>query len=222
MAHEVFLSRESIGDDSRVNLESGEQLLSSAELRKANAYRFPVHRNRYIRGRALLRTKLASLLHQDAGEIEIREGKWGKPFVPESDVSFNLSHSGDLAIFAFSNSLLRVGVDLEHLDRETDIEGLSQHCFTPTECRELQALSPLERSVLFFKIWTAKEARMKLTGEGLSLDPKAIELSFSKGVPCGFQKPSPGGEILELLEYSQHQAVGAIVADEPFKILPLR
>ena len=221
MPHEVILSIESIGDDSPIPVDSGAQLLSPVEMEKANSFRFQIHRKRYIRGRALLRTKLGRLLNSSASEIVIEEEKRGKPFVPGSNLSFNLSHSEDLAMFAFSNSLARLGVDIERFDRDSDIEGLSEHCFTPRECRELQELPRAERRVLFFRIWTAKEARMKLTGEGMHLEPREIELTFSKGIPSGFHKPFPGGEILEALQYSEHGAVGSIVADQAFKVQPM-
>ena len=62
---------------------------------------------------------------------------------------------------------------------------------------------------------------MKLTGEGMHLEPREIELTFSKGIPSGFHKPFPGGEILEALQYSEHGAVGSIVADQAFKVQPM-
>ena len=220
MPDEIFIAVESIGDDSPVSLDEGIGFLSPTECARAEAFRFRVHRERYVRGRALLRIKLGRFMDCSPESIVIGEEERGKPFVTDGDISFNLSHSQDLALLAVSHTLPRVGVDIELVGRDSDFDGLSNHYFSEGECREMRGLPAPQRRELFFKIWTAKEARMKLSGEGLHLDPREIDLEFSGGLPSGYRKPEPGGQFLHLLNYPHLGAVGSVVADQPFDVRP--
>jgi len=221
MSDQVFISLDSIGDDSKVDVARGRSLLSITEQARADSFRFVQHQNRYIRGRALLRLKIAKLIARAPEAIVIDEMERGKPFLPDHCLAFNVSHSGDLAIYTFSFTLNRIGVDIETLDRDIDPDQLSTHYFTEGEQRELQNLAPESKLNLFFKIWTAKEARMKLTGEGMYLEPGQIDLIFTNGIPTAYQKPEPTTLCLHINEYPDLNAISAIAADRPFDILPL-
>ena len=160
----VLTSVEPIGDDCSLDLDVARNLLSAHERERATAFQFDLHRNRYQRGRGLLRTMLGKLLDSPPSHLVIDEEKLGKPYVKESPLSFNLSHSNDLAFFAFSFDLRRLGVDIELTTRDADVHRLSEHYFSAKEAENVA--SKIDN---FFRIWTAKEARMKLTGEGLHL-----------------------------------------------------
>ena len=67
-----------------------------------------------------------------------------------------------------------------------------------------------DQSDLFFRIWTAKEARMKVTGEGLYLDPRDIELTFKEGMPVGYKKPSSPNIVLRSFDLEECNASAAI------------
>jgi 4'-phosphopantetheinyl transferase len=221
MPDQVYVSLESIGNDASINVEFAKSLLSHPEQARAELFRFEIHRNRYIRGRSLLRVKLGELLATRPDALVIKEMERGKPFIPDHNLAFNVSHSGDLAIYTFSFTLSRLGVDIEKLDREVEWEQLSQHYFTEGERLELQKVSPDKSRQLFFKIWTAKEARMKLTGEGLYLEPSQIDLVFTNQTPSGYRKPEPTSLCLQIFDYSHLNAISAIVADQPFDTLSL-
>jgi 4'-phosphopantetheinyl transferase len=218
MPDEVLISIEPIGDNSNFPVEVGLSLLSTGEIDRSNAFRFQKHRDRYIRGRALLRRKLGEITGASPTEIKIEEEERGKPYVVGEKIAFNLSHSHDVAFFAFSRTLDRLGVDIELLEREVDYEGLSKHYFTEGEYREMQRLSSRQRRRMFFKIWTAKEARMKLSGEGLHLDPRKIDLEFQNGNPAGYYKPGPSNLALQSVEYPEFGVLGSIAADQTFEI----
>ncbi len=221
MPDHVYISLESIGVDSKVNVDQVRSFLSTTEQARADSFRFSQHRNQYICGRALLRLKISQLVAQAPEAIVIEEMERGKPFLPDHSLAFNVSHSGDLAIYTFSFTLNRLGVDIEKLNREIDPDQLSKHYFTEGERRELQTLPPDLKRNLFFKIWTAKEARMKLTGEGLYLEPSLIDLEFNSGTPIAYLKPEPTSLSLKINEYPDLNAISAIAADRPFEILPL-
>ena len=209
-AKDVSIAVESIGEDSSISLSEAEKILSREERRRAAAFQFEVHRRRYMRGRAWLRKKLGEWLSQRPEKIQLDTEKLGKPFLPGEDLAFNVSHSAEIACYAFSRNCKAVGVDIELLDRKADIESLRSQCLTVRESKLFDEVAPAEQAELFFRIWTAKEARMKLSGEGLLLDPLDIELEFEDNCPIGYRKPDPEGIHLYSFEIDDFNAVGAV------------
>ena len=113
---------------------------------RADRFFMDVHRNRFIAGRALLRDLLAGYLGQPPEAIGFAYNEWGKPALAAGfaarDLRFNLSHSQDLAMYAFV--LERdVGVDLEMIRAEVANERIAENFFSPLEVETLRAL-PLE------------------------------------------------------------------------------
>lgn len=81
-------------------------------------------------------------------------------------VHFSLSHSGDVAYFAFA--AVPVGVDVEEVpgpDAVADLLG-SLH---PAETAELTALAMPERRAALGRVWARKEAVLKAVGTGIAL-----------------------------------------------------
>lgn len=94
----------------------------------------------------------------------------GQPVLPGCRIS--LSHSGNLVCAAVSE--FPVGVDVEQI-RQRRLEPLAKRCLSGEEYRRFQA-SP-EPAHVFYRHWTAKEAYVKLTGDGLSGFGADVELS---------------------------------------------
>lgn len=93
----------------------------------------------------------------------------GKPFLKNhSNLHFNISHSGNFIVCAFSNNL--VGIDIELL-RDIDT-AISSHYLND---REINSFHPVNNNS-FFKLWTAKESILKLTGEGFRANPKDVDI----------------------------------------------
>jgi 4'-phosphopantetheinyl transferase len=82
-------------------------------------------------------------------------GTHGKPRV--AGVEFSVSHSGDAVVVAVADA--PCGVDVELLDGDRDIAGLSRLVLGEGE----QAADERE----FLRAWTRKEAVTKATGDGL-------------------------------------------------------
>jgi len=158
------------------------------EKARAERFRFDIHRNRYVRAHGYMRHILAAYLDFSADSIPIELGPRGKPFIAVESFYFNMSHSADIAVFAVTRSG-EVGIDVEMYDRKVEIDDLSRHYYTETEQGALADLDETPRRELFFWLWTAKEARMKVTGEGLALDPRHIDVEISAGRPIGYRKP---------------------------------
>ena len=177
-----------LDDDRDIALPQAWSLLSADETARARRFHFERDRTRYARGRGFLRTVLGQVCGQDPARLLFGLGAQGKPFLQDGTVDFNLSHSRDLAVLAISQ-MGPLGIDVEFIDRQADIAGLAQSCMTAAEAGVLAALPEPERQARFFAYWTAKEARMKMTGEGMSLPPRQITLDLRDGLPVGYLRP---------------------------------
>jgi 4'-phosphopantetheinyl transferase len=204
---EIALCR--LDEDGDMPLGTAVRWLSPEERDRADRFRLARDRHRFVRARGFLRRTLARRLDRDPRSLALRAAPRGKPFLPDCGLSFNLSHSGGLAALAISETR-EVGIDIELLDAgpalEGDLAGVIAACFHPNEAAAIAA-APIPRRT-FLRFWTAKEALMKLTGEGLALDPSAILLGHEEGRPVAYLAPSRPAATLHGLELSG--AVGAL------------
>ncbi len=93
----------------------------------------------------------------------------GRPYYPDSGFDFNLSHSGDFAVCAYTETG-RVGVDIEYIDSKRASLKFAKRFFSRDEYDYLSKFDPSGKDLAaeFFKIWTAKEAFLKGLGDGLT------------------------------------------------------
>lgn len=177
-----------LDDDRDMALSEAGSLLSADETTRARRFHFARDRDRYIRSRGFMRVMLGQVCELPPAGLVFGSGAQGKPFLQGSTLAFNLSHSCGLAVLVVSRAE-PLGVDLEFTDRQADIAGLAQACLTPDEADVLAGLPKEAQRARFFAFWTAKEARMKLTGEGMSLAPRQIMLDLRDGLPVGYLHP---------------------------------
>ncbi|MBH1938263.1 4'-phosphopantetheinyl transferase superfamily protein [Streptomyces sp. AV19] len=178
-----------------------EHVLDAGERARAAAFARAGHRERYVAAHVALRRLLGAYLGRAPEEVEfVREPcpccgePHGRPAVPGAPLHFNLSHAGDLALFAFAD--VPVGADVEQEPRASvvaDVAG-SLH---PRETAELAALPEAERVRAFARCWTRKEAYLKGTGTGLA---EALSVTY---VGCGEQPASPDGWSLRDVEVGE-------------------
>ena len=122
-------------------------------------------------GRALL----AELYRRETGEelppIAIAEK--GKPYFPDRDWHFSISHTRHHAFCVLSRK--EVGMDAEELDRTVHLK-LADKIFSPAERAQYDAAPDKHKAFLTF--WVLKEAQAKLTGEGLRIYPNHTNFSL--------------------------------------------
>jgi 4'-phosphopantetheinyl transferase len=157
--------------------------LSADEQQRAARYVAPSARDQFIVARGLLRALLARYL--DLSPAEIRFGTRGtKPglLAPNVPLYFNVSHSRSLVLIAVS---LRgeVGVDVEEQRTMQTYLDLAHRFFCPSEAQAIGALPPELSEAAFFRVWTRKEAFLKLTGLGLSGGLESFEVSVPPNEP---------------------------------------
>lgn len=121
----------------------------------------------------------------------VEQASGGKPFLPERpDVHFNISHSGRWVVMAYGKS--PVGVDVEQIRPDTDIQKLAGRFFAPEEEAYVRAV-PWESRDRFFEVWTGKESYLKYLGTGLKADLRSFSVqSPQTGVRFLRQKLSDG------------------------------
>ena len=150
-------------------IECLRESLSSDEIARAEKFRFPRHRRRFIAARATLRQLLGNYLQVSPSKVVFDYGDRGKPFLAgslrDSRLQFNVSHSQEYALLGFTLNRL-IGVDIEHLRPMPDAEQIARRFFTATELGLIQ--NATAKNKRFFQLWTAKEAYLKAIGTGLS------------------------------------------------------
>lgn len=158
--------------------------LSADELVRAKRFRFEQHQHRFIASRGILRAILASYLNADPAQLRFAYSPQGKPtldafsqpFVRYPTLSFNLTHSEGLALYAVTIDRL-IGIDLEYLPPPREVNELAKRFFLPKEYNTICSFPPEQQQAVFLQIWTYKEAYLKATGEGL-MGLKQVEVSF--------------------------------------------
>ncbi len=162
-------------------------VLSDDERARADRYRFPEHRRRFIVRRGVLRTILARYLGTSPGTLRFQYTSHGKPSLAggtgPAAIEFNLAHSAELALVAVTRGK-PVGVDLERTDARDDRDRIAEEFFCAAEAEALRSLPPEVRTAAFFNCWTRKEAVLKALGTGLSLPLKDVEVSIAPGRPA--------------------------------------
>jgi 4'-phosphopantetheinyl transferase len=160
--------------------------LCATEKQRAESFYLPLHRDRFIVGRGVLRQILANYLKIHPSEVNFSYNSHGKPSLLVANnepVGFNLSHSQKLALIAVTQNC-HVGVDLEYIRSDFPCQQIAEKFFSPTEAATLRSL-PLDlQTAAFFTCWTRKEAFIKATGKGLSLPLDKFDVSFLPREPA--------------------------------------
>jgi 4'-phosphopantetheinyl transferase len=113
-----------------------------------------------------LRKIIADYMEVNPNDIIFQYTPKGKPYISNSPIHFNLSHSNEIAVYAVTFNK-KVGIDIEYNSNISSILELSYANFSKKECALISTLSLPEKQKMFFKLWTIKEAYLKATGEGI-------------------------------------------------------
>ena len=190
--------------DGSAHVEAAWSLLTNAEKERALRFHFERDRHRWIRGRAWVRQQLGAAVAQPAETLVISAEPAGRLYLPDHPTfDFNLSHTGGWIALGISQQCRigqtaqprqpgpigpigqtcpggRIGIDLETIDRGFPALAIAAEFFLPEE-RDWIAAGPIDR---FFQLWTAKEALMKATGRGMSLEPDKIRVDLLNDQPA--------------------------------------
>lgn len=164
-------------------LAAASERLTEAEKARSARFMRGVDRHRFVLGRHLLRSMLEELFGIDRQQAVLDIDQHGKPkLLYKPDVSFSISHSGDLVIVA-AGTRMALGVDVERHRGKAQIEGVGRIVFAPCEQEALQACPENLRPAAFFRQWAMKEAVIKALGTGLLREPRRFAIKTAEGIP---------------------------------------
>ncbi len=148
-------------------------LLDEEEKKRALAFKFEKDKALFVISHGLLRKILAAYTEISAGSIVFSKNKSGKPYIENSLLQFNLSHSGKHFAIAVSNANA-VGVDMEEVNVQFDFTEIVKQHFSTEE--KIQIKNSGNSHQTFFMLWTQKEAYLKMKGIGLNENVNLTEV----------------------------------------------
>jgi 4'-phosphopantetheinyl transferase len=167
-------------------------LLDRAERERAAGFVRDVDRDRFVVAHAALRRILGDWVGAAPASLRFHAGPNEKPLL-RGGPHFNLSHSDGVALIAVS-ARGPVGVDVERVRPDCDVDAVAGRWFAPAELDRLRSVCGEERRARFFRLWTCKESCLK--AGGLSLG--AFERIAVSARPRGSRwriaelRPAPG------------------------------
>src|SRR5262245_19649262 len=152
--------------------------LSADEWQRAERFMMLRVKDHFIKARAALRRILGRYLRCKTSSLQFSYRDRGKPFLKDETLRFNLSHSGGAMLLAVTENT-EVGIDIETIEANRDVESLAHRYFSPAEVAELMSLSPADRLRGFYNSWARNEAFIRARGDGLAfpLDCFTVRLS---------------------------------------------
>jgi 4'-phosphopantetheinyl transferase len=195
---EVHVWRATLGVTESVQVQLN-QLLSESETTRAMSFRFTEDRRRWIVAHGVLRILLSRYVRLDPRLLHFDFNTYGKPFLafprPSTPLQFNLSHSRDVALYAFTYTR-QVGIDVEYKRFDLDFEALARVSFSLNEQTALRSLPDDIKQQAFYNCWTRKEAYIKAQGKGMSIPLDQFDVSCLPGEPAALlQNPEDPHEI---------------------------
>ncbi len=198
-------------------------LLTDEERARAARFVFAKDRVPWMAARAVLRLLMAHYTGLTPQELSLAVEAQGKPFLPGSELRFNLSHTDGIALFAFAHNVA-LGVDVERVSAASrvplaELAEVARQNFSPGEQRALAQLAPGDQLAGFYRCWTRKEALLKAEGSGLLRALDSFAVSLAPGAPARVLAGAPGWSLAHLdaeCEAGQVTAVGAMAwAEQP-------
>jgi 4'-phosphopantetheinyl transferase len=180
------------------NLNQYWQILNHTEQQQAQKFIQTKHQERFIIIHGILRQLLANYLTIEPTKINFTNNEFGKPYLSsigeeitistlsssrnpcehEGYIHFNISHSEDVALLAFSKNLI-IGIDVEFKRKNIDAIEIAKRFFTAKEADTIINTSSLELQLeCFFNYWTYKEAFVKAIGQGLNYPLNKFEIDI--------------------------------------------
>lgn len=156
-------------------------LPSEAETIQAAKFTHPQLHQCYLKTRWAMRDILGLYLETSSAEVQLRYAELGKPeLIPGAhtrDIRFNLTHSGNGALFAVTLGT-EVGIDMEKVGQKPRPLRLAKRYFTEEVVQQLEELTEQDQQFALLKLWTQYESYKKAQGVGLRGGDELLQLDF--------------------------------------------
>ena len=140
------------------------QVISKENRERCQRFRRTENALHTLYGELILRHVLIQQFALKNDEIEILKEESGKPYVKGTPIHYNISHSRDYVVCAFSEQA--VGIDIQWI-KEVDLK-IAKKYFCNSECDDLFAQPADQQADDFATLWTLKESYIKWSGKGMS------------------------------------------------------
>jgi len=140
------------------------QIITDENRERFYKFRFKEDSLRTLYGEIIVRYVLTTQFAIKNEEIKILRTSYGKPFIENVPLHYNISHSGEWVACAFASR--EVGIDIEMI-KDVDMK-IAERYFCEYEYDSLLSISDKDRINYFYKLWTLKESYLKWLGTGIS------------------------------------------------------
>jgi Phosphopantetheinyl transferase len=122
-------------------------------------------------GKELLTMGVRTWLGDGKFVPNVKTAEHGKPYLANSDLHFNISHSRRYVVCAIAEE--EVGIDIQ-FHRKGDIDKIAKRIMSATEWQAYQEAD--DKTKYFFDLWAKKESYLKFTGEGITVDMRLLDI----------------------------------------------
>jgi len=146
-------------------------IIPKEQLEKIKKYKEEIDRNKRILSRTFLFNYCQEKYNLDNFSFEYTNNQ--RPKFKYSNINFSISYSKDIVVVALSTTL-RVGIDIEYIESSAVSNNVALEFMDTTQFLEFNNLIKEDRDTYFYKVWTSKESYLKVSGDGLYINPKTI------------------------------------------------
>ncbi|UOE58255.1 4'-phosphopantetheinyl transferase superfamily protein [Priestia filamentosa] len=111
----------------------------------------------------IIKTLINEIYKIKSNDIQFTYNKYGKPFLRDIEISYNISHSYDWLVCVIDKS--SVGIDIEKI-RPLNL-NIAKRFFSNEEFCEIISRDKVMQLDYFFELWTLKESFLKFLGTGM-------------------------------------------------------
>lgn len=153
-------------------LNTLKKYLNKNEINNSEEFRQKIDQIRFIFSRAMLKRILSIYTNKPVNDLIFSYNKFNKPYIKNNlHIHFNISHSNDLIIFAFTISH-QIGTDIENIKLIEEIDSISKLVFSEIEYYQWKNTPEENKIFSFYQLWTYKESIIKAIGTGFSYNTR--------------------------------------------------
>ncbi len=199
--------------DTTFNTKNNLAALSQDELERF--HRSSNKRQReFLLSRLLLRFIMQHYISSTPFNLEVKERTDLPPYIPTAQahgIHFNISHSHELIGIASTQTRkhnYQLGFDLEYIKPIKDFVKNSFFCNKQQQLKLEQTTDPIEKTALYYRYWTQKEACLKARQTGIGdhalkqIDFQPVNTGVIKQLSSTKYQPTRSHDQYQLAVYS--------------------